>query len=394
MQVNSENNEITKKRLGERKKIFQFTPHIGTIDKMFLDYDANLLYVSSVSKGNRNKCQTIIIGTIAKCNPSTGKVERDFIYCSIDQEATQLSALLVERHRVIAGFPSGALSVINNIHQRDMSITSFRPVHFCPIVVLEIIRRGHVLVSGDVDGQINLFAFYQMKRIGTIIFPKNSKTDAITAFASDKASRLVIGTSKGLVYLVDFTTLDESSFEPQEFELGVPVFTADSSIKKIHFDLLTNSIIPIYETMTKVLIISLGNKLVIELHPFISKSIIPQITIIQFEKNIEHHTHKDQLILMTGNTLGKIQIYIINHALFKTSDLSNEKVEMKSIKTIHAHSSAITHIKFDAFKIVTVSKSKELKVFDTISGALYKNLVIKNMRRSLLNVNQSQIINI
>jgi len=142
--------------------VFHFTPHIGRIDRVFLDFGSNLLYAASLTTG-----------TIAKCNPSTGKVDKDLIYTTMDQEAALLSAIHIERNRIVAGFPSGALTLINNPSHRDVSISAFRNTHDSPVCAFEVLRKGSLLVVGSIDGVVTVFSFTKMKRIAILTPPKH-----------------------------------------------------------------------------------------------------------------------------------------------------------------------------------------------------------------------------
>ena len=119
------------------------------------------------------------VGVIARCNPITGKTDRDLIYTTQDQETTLITAIHIEKHRIIAGFPSGVVSVINGVNQqRGNSISTFRETLDGPVLAFELIRNGSILVAGGLNGQLNVYSFQHMKRLATISHEMKSKFNA------------------------------------------------------------------------------------------------------------------------------------------------------------------------------------------------------------------------
>lgn len=105
---------------------------------------------------------------------------------------------------------------------------------------------------------------------------------------------------------------------------------------------------------------------------------ISSITVIEWEKNIDQINNKNHLIIMTGCSLGIIRAYAVNLGILKGCELVN----ISPVLSIQAHSSAVSHIKFDAFKIVSASLDRDIKIFDSISGLLVQSLLVKNSRRA------------
>jgi WD40 repeat protein len=166
----------------------------------------------------------------------------------------------------------------------------------------------------------------------------------------------------------------------QKFKYDIPIYSSPSPVKKIHYDPPTNSIIPIHTIMPYVTCISLNTK---EIAYTLKNDRKSNINICQWEKNIQHKTQKDQLIIMTGCSLGKICVFVIDQSVY--SSTANAPI-ISARLSINAHASGISQLKFDGFKIVSASLDQDIKVFDTISGRLVRSLVVKNMRRSSVHV--------
>ena len=111
---------------------------------------------------------------ISKCNPHSGRVERDPIYISPDQFMDQVTAFLIERHRVFAGLPTGFVTIVSRINERDCSMSTLRESHDGPVTSLDLMRNGSILLSGGFDGALQIYDLATMKRTSKFVHVPSS----------------------------------------------------------------------------------------------------------------------------------------------------------------------------------------------------------------------------
>ncbi|KAJ3082248.1 hypothetical protein HK100_009716, partial [Physocladia obscura] len=132
------------------KRVVQFDPRLGSISNMLVDFENDRMYAGSLEKG-----------IVAICRPSTGKIERESIYFNTDLEARQISALLIERSRVIAGHLSGQITTVTQFRAKASSshtINHFFGFHNGPVTALaSLINTPTIIVSGGADGCIRIW---------------------------------------------------------------------------------------------------------------------------------------------------------------------------------------------------------------------------------------------
>jgi len=208
---------------------------------------------------------------------------------------------------------------------------------------------------------------------------------SITTLTTDNSNQLVIGMSSGRIYLIDLTLLDESFNDPQIYTYDTLVYSDNaSSVMSVYYDQSTNTIIPLFTTMTRAICISLSTLKVVctlETDTQLSSN-APTITTIRCEKNTHQPSNKPQLIILTGNSIGKIHAYTIDLSILTT----DENTVVSPVFTVNAHYTSVRFVRFDGYKIVSAGVEKDVKVFDVVSGRLLKSLAVKNMRRSSVQV--------
>ncbi|KAJ3383521.1 hypothetical protein HDU84_003572 [Entophlyctis sp. JEL0112] len=129
---------------------FEFDPRIGSISSMKADFDNDRLLVGSLEKG-----------IVSICRPSTGKVERELVYFNSDLEARPISALLIEKSRVICGHFTGRITVVSQFIAKPATshnMIHLPELHSSPVTALASFKNiPHVIASGSMDGCVRIW---------------------------------------------------------------------------------------------------------------------------------------------------------------------------------------------------------------------------------------------
>ncbi|ORY45465.1 WD40 repeat-like protein [Rhizoclosmatium globosum] len=183
------------------KRVVQFDPRIGRIEQILVDFDEDRLYAGSLEKG------MVII-----CNPTTGKVERDAVYFNTDLETREISTLLIEKSRIIAGHLSGRITMVTQFISKpsmNHSINHFVGFHEGPVTALAVLpNTPGLIISGGSDGRIRIWdvSTFQCLRVSESSRP-------ITFISFDAKNHIVASSNNGLVSVwdVDMLALSKDS---------------------------------------------------------------------------------------------------------------------------------------------------------------------------------------
>lgn len=90
----------------------QFEAKVGQVDKLHVDFEKNRMLVGNMETG-----------VISSCDPLTGRVNKDVVFCAEERHPIQLLSLKMNGHRGVAGREDGTLTVINKLKEGGALVT-------------------------------------------------------------------------------------------------------------------------------------------------------------------------------------------------------------------------------------------------------------------------------
>ncbi|KAI8929995.1 quinon protein alcohol dehydrogenase-like superfamily [Entophlyctis helioformis] len=194
------------------KQGVQFDPRIGRLEEMFVDPIDGRLLIGSVQKG-----------MISICHPSTGRVEKDTIFCSDDAVALAVGALKIDRLRIAVGYLTGQVALITNFRDKAMhTLIKFSGAHAGPVTCLAWLAGDlGILVSGSDDGFVRI---WDVSAARCALILKGDGT-SIVHVAVDQHDHVIAATESGCVLVWD---LDVMALVPQSIQSLAQVQGADS----------------------------------------------------------------------------------------------------------------------------------------------------------------------
>ncbi|KAI9354796.1 hypothetical protein DFJ73DRAFT_296398 [Zopfochytrium polystomum] len=182
------------------KHVIQFDPRVGRIADILVDPDDDRML--AVSRDN---------GIVSICNPITGKVDRDVIYFTDDRVPIGVSAVLLQRNRIIAAHATGTLSIVTNFSSSS-GASAAKLRHIAP--------RGHpggvgllvagppsiptvVLTAGRDDGLIRAWDV----ATGRCFWIGVGNSESIEALAFDAKHHVAAATASGSLCIWDVDLL-------------------------------------------------------------------------------------------------------------------------------------------------------------------------------------------
>ncbi|CAJ0749431.1 16200_t:CDS:10 [Entrophospora sp. SA101] len=135
---------------------------VGKIDDLYVDFDNSWMLTGSSDRG-----------IVARCNPKTGKVNKDLISTS-GNIVRPISALLVDRNQILWGYETGEIGI--TFMNRNASERYYKKLYDygsrsgCVTSLARDRKYDNIVVSGSSDGVVKLWD------TGKLMCTKNFRT--------------------------------------------------------------------------------------------------------------------------------------------------------------------------------------------------------------------------
>ncbi|KAJ3153670.1 hypothetical protein HDU86_005169 [Geranomyces michiganensis] len=364
------------------KHIVQFDPRIGNIAQFFLNYEDGWMYCASLEKG-----------MVAFCHPSTGRVEKGFVYFTEDRVPQAVASILLDRRRIAVGSLTGGLALVTDFKDRsNYTIHRFAGFHTDTVTCLSWVSNiPHVVISGSVDGLVKVWDTRSLTCVRTLTGPSSAP---ITVLACDKKFGVLAGTQRGdvNVWALDVETLlDESAALPSLNSTSIAptrvlAFAGDDRgpVSAICFQLETASVLVAVSAPRFAL--TQWNARSGCITAVLEGGHSAAISVAAWDQPVSKSSsvERDRLLLVTGDVDGKICVWDIPKSSSITdSALTSAEVgtaALKPVRQIDAHRSAITVLRIDPFKIVSGAVDGSAKVFDLLTSRPLRTLAVRRTR--------------
>ncbi|KAI8818610.1 WD40-repeat-containing domain protein [Fimicolochytrium jonesii] len=357
------------------KHIVQFDPRVGTVDELFVDYEDGIMY-----------CGSIETGMVAFCHPSTGRVEKGFVYCHPDRLPQRVSALLLDRRRLAIGSLTGSVSIIMDFKDRaNYGVQSMPGPHTGPVTCLSWIPNvPHLFLSGSTDASVKLWDMRTMTCRYTF---KGIGTSGITHIVYDKKHGVVAGNADGDVTIWAFDA--QSAASPSNQADAVTFGTArllpqkDRSVVGPVVAMLHDQVESTLTVMASTGVV--GDICRWDLQTGQAMDILTgghsaPITAGSFDLpgSTSITSGNDRVLLASGDSSGTVCIWAFPRR--PTWDKEGPVNVVKPFRAINAHRSGITQVRLDPFKLVSGGADGSVKCHDLLTGQCIRTLAVRRAR--------------
>ncbi|RUP48184.1 hypothetical protein BC936DRAFT_144860 [Jimgerdemannia flammicorona] len=179
-----------------RGMILLFEPRVGPIDRVHVNFEDSWMLVGSLDRG-----------MVARCDPVTGKIDRDLIFSTEDNTNLEISAMKIDDHRIFWGHKSGYVALTTRFKtSAARQIKRFTSFHEGSVTALAwSVSVQNVVVSGGDDGFVKVWDVHT----GRCIRELTGALAKITSLEIDPQVRVIAGTANGIVLVwdLDFAAL-------------------------------------------------------------------------------------------------------------------------------------------------------------------------------------------
>ncbi|CAJ0823910.1 16506_t:CDS:10 [Entrophospora sp. SA101] len=174
--------------------LISFDTKVGKIDDLYVDFDNSWMLTGSSDRG-----------IVARCNPKTGKVNKDLISTS-GNIVRPISALLVDRNQILWGYETGEIGI--TFMNRNASERYYKKLYDygsrsgCVTSLARDRKYDNIVVSGSSDGVVKLWD------TGKLMCTKNFRTSSnfednskVTIIKWNARKCLIAGTENGLIHI-------------------------------------------------------------------------------------------------------------------------------------------------------------------------------------------------
>ncbi|KAI9342344.1 hypothetical protein BDR26DRAFT_859638 [Obelidium mucronatum] len=372
------------------KRVIQFDPRIGRIENIMVDYEEDRMYAGSLEKG-----------IVISCNPGTGKVERDAVYFNSDLETREISALLMEKTRIIAGHLSGRITMVTQFISKTSTnhvLNHFAGFHDGPVTALSaLVNTPNIIISGGADGCIRIWdtASLECLRISA------ASPRPINYISFDAKNSIVACSTQGHVSVWDFdmltlskditsTAFDKSmiqidpsrAFNHEVNDNAMPIHTL------IHEPstntLLTAVDAPLPAGIRICDLSSSRNESRVTLIPSLPNKAasIGNVTHVAWDRPTMPPTTNGFSVLVTGHADSSCLLWNIPEpALRNTSQSSSSTTTTTTIHPVRkiqvTVSSPFATLSLDPFKLLVSTTDGLIKIYDLATGSVIKTLSVR-----------------
>ncbi|KAI8609524.1 hypothetical protein BC830DRAFT_1085424 [Chytriomyces sp. MP71] len=379
---------VTREWKAGGKRVIQFDPRVGRISDMLVDYDEDRMYVGSLERG-----------TVVVCNPSTGKVDREAVFFNDALEAQPISALLMERTRLVAGHLSGRVSMVTQFISRATphhSMNHSAGFHNGSVSVLATLPNiPGIILSGGADGLILVWEVSTFQCLRKFV----GNTTGIKFISCDAKNHLVACNEAGRVtiYDVDLMLLFKEapiplSFAeaPQSFQSRSLAHLSNSEPTQVHTLLhdpsssafITAVECPIPEAILLWSCVNTKEPLARFTHSTdaIKTSTISPVTIVAWDRSAMSpvsNSPPPPTTIASGHADSSVLLWNVPETVF-TSPPSSQPFNVTPHRKIHVTvSSPLTTLHLDPFKLLASTADGLIKAYDVSTGAHIKSMSVR-----------------
>lgn len=207
-------------------------------------------------------------GVAAKCNMMTGKVDRHLLYSTNDHIRLQITAVKVDKDRIIWGFGHGYITVSTRTNSVSSRLKVFSDFHQGPVKLLALPTFSQeVVLSGAQDGQVKIWDLTTTSSAWTL-FPTSSLAREPTVIETTNDQHLIIGYDDGSIViwtmnLYQLTQLNRSmgtddymekrnNFKKDLEKKKIDIHGNGNAVKFISYDTETSTFLVTYVNETNV----------------------------------------------------------------------------------------------------------------------------------------------
>ncbi|KAJ3299766.1 hypothetical protein HK104_007220, partial [Borealophlyctis nickersoniae] len=361
------------------KRVVQFNPRIGSVDALCVDFDEGRLYAGSLARG-----------VIAICNPSTGKVEKNSIYCTEDLAPIEIGAILMDK--IAVGYLSGDVAIITNFRDKNSVLKRFVGFHTGPVTALAWSPNlVGVLVSGGADGLVKVWDVATNRCVRNL----TGAGEPISRVALDNKKHVLAVTTAGKLVVWDFdisSVISQTIASIQHPQQHDPIATAPSrvlvnqspsEIESLYYEGTASMAIVVGKTSSEAGLRCWQVAVGMPICTFASSHAV-DITASAWDASTFGISERPVSILVTGDEVGTVCVWEIPAGAPGTGS----PPPVRPVRVIDAHHSMIAQLSVDPFKFVSAAVDGSLKAFDVTSGKCIRTLALRHSRGGNHSVNQ------
>jgi WD40 repeat protein len=390
-----------------RGTVVSFNPKVGSIDGMHVDFEEYMMIAASKQDG-----------IAAKCNPTTGKIDRHYLYCTNESIRTMVTAVKVDKNRILWGFGQGFITL--SIRTKSSGASSnrlkvFSEFHHGPVRIVELPSfNQEVVVSGSDDGTVKIWDVTSATCAHTL---HGSSGAVPTSLKVSVDQYILAGYDNGYIAVWNIHLghiikghrrrqyLTQEELDKKKILVPPPTKERGASVTDIIYDPDSGTFIASYSGLTSVYKynVSTGERVAVFEG---GHDLANSITCIQWDRSslssalslesavkpnplkkkggiidlsssrsssgtstpvVNQLPVKTTRLLVTGDNTGSL-------CLWNSDDMTQDGSIIKPLCVLNGHIYAISAIYIDACKIVTGSDDGWIYVWDPLTGTILHTL--------------------
>ena len=358
----------------------QFDPRVGSIDEMYIDELEGRMYVGSLEKG-----------AVTICHPATGKIERDSIHFSDDNEPLEIGAVKIDKYRIAVGYMTGNVSLITNFREKSsFSTRRLRGAHDGAVTCINWLAGNvGILATGGFDGDVRVWDVSAALCIRIL----GGDGSPITHLGLDEHKFVVGSTRSGecLVWEADLKSLIPKAIHSMHKRQAASAVSTYEEPQRLLFqsslrvanDMLFGFVyegesrhlatgVSDFETTSSIMLWNIDS--CSQRFKLVGHEVA---TVLKWDLPEAGSGGKAASLLIAGDLTGSLFIWSI-------PDLSQKHdavIALSPIRTFFKpHEAPISSLIFDAHKIISASRDGKIQVMDSMSGKVIRYLAFKQTR--------------
>ncbi|CAI2171106.1 8421_t:CDS:10 [Funneliformis geosporum] len=344
-----------------------FDPRVGVIHNLYVESVNSWMLAGSLEKG-----------MVSRSDPNTGKISKDIIFSTQEHVSHSISAMLIDRYRILWGYKSGAVGLTTlNKQGLNRFFKQFLDFHAGPVSVFAWSNQlTNTVVSGGEDGLVNLWDINSGRCIESLHTDESHGIEKrITTLAWNVKNYIIAGTANGTVHIWSLdSTIISSSDNSQRIE-NIPhdKIVGKSGVISLHYVESSNALIVAYEGISEIKQFDLKTlKCICVFEDGHLGNVTCTVIDIQENKGSSNDGGIKPLnILASGDSMGVVCLWKI--------DGDKDGIH-KPFRVFEGRLSPITAIHFDAFKIITGSLDGSVIAFDPLTSKEIRILYQRSRR--------------